>query len=318
MIMVLFLKSMTLQQIKYFVAVFELRHFSRAARQANVAQPTLTLQLQKLEDKLGVALFDRSKTPVVPTDIGSELYIHAKEILRKVDEFEQSVNRENELVDGIYKLAIIPTVAPYLIPLFLRNFSKSHPNIKLEIAEMQSEDILRELRTGNVDIGIMATPTAEHYVNEFPIYNEPFLLYGRPDEEIMQLKEIDKTDIDSSKLWLLDQGHCLRDQVISLCNWKDKNKSQNVVLKGSSLETLKNVIRYDSGYTIIPALAARLEDDVRFIKPFAKPCPSREISIVSHAFFRKNKLVTLLAKSIKESLPLEISEFIPADNIPWK
>lgn len=309
---------MTLQQIRYFVAVYELRHFSRAARQAKVAQPTLTLQLQKLEDELGVALFDRSKTPVIPTDIGSELYIHAKEILRKVHEFEQSVNRENELVDGIYKLAIIPTVAPYLIPLFLRNFSKTYNNIQLEIAEMQSEEILRELRTGNVDIGIMATPSGEHYVNEFPIYNEPFLLYGRPDEPIMQLEEIDKSDIEANKLWLLDQGHCLRDQIISLCNWTEKNRSQNVILKGSSLETLKNVIRYDSGYTIIPALAARLEDDVRFIKPFKAPSPSREISIVSHAFFRKNKLVSLLSSSIRESLPLEIADFIPSNKIPWK
>jgi len=309
---------MTLQQLKYIVALEAHRHFQRAAESCFVAQPTLTLQVQKLEEELGIQIFDRTEFPIQPTELGLKIIEQAKKALYCAEAIYSITKNERDSLDGTFRLGVIPTVAPYLLPLFIKSFTESHPNTHLEIREMQSERIIDALKTNDLDLAIMATPVDMVELREIPLYQEPFLLFAQPHHELMSLKRIKAENLKADEIWILDEGHCLRNQVLNLCESSQGIDNQGFSFKSGSIETLKNMIKYHSGYTIIPELASRLSDDKKFIRRFVDPQPSREIGLVCHQNFARQQLLNKLKESIQSCLPEEISQIKKYYSLKWR
>jgi len=309
---------MTLQQLKYIVALEAHRHFQRAAESCFVAQPTLTLQVQKLEEELGVQIFDRTEFPIQPTELGMKIIEQAKRTLYSAEVIYGITKNERDSIEGKFRFGVIPTVAPYLLPLFLKSFTELFPNTQLEIREMQSERIIEALKTNELDLAIMATPIEMDEIREIPLYQEPFLLFAQPQHELMNLKQIKAENLRADEIWILDEGHCLRNQVLNLCEASNGIENQGFTFKSGSIETLKNMIKYHSGYTIIPELAARLSDDKKFIRRFEDPQPTREIGLVCHQNFARQQLLNMIKKSIQTSLPKEISQIKKYQSLRWR
>lgn len=309
---------MTLQQLKYIVALEAHRHFQRAAESCFVAQPTLTLQVQKLEEELGVQIFDRTEFPIQPTELGIKIIEQAKRTLYSAEVIYGITKNERDSIEGKFRFGVIPTVAPYLLPLFLKSFTELYPNTQLEIREMQSERIIEALKTNELDLAIMATPIEMDEIREIPLYQEPFLLFAQPQHELMNLKQIKAENLRADEIWILDEGHCLRNQVLNLCEASNGIENQGFTFKSGSIETLKNMIKYHSGYTIIPELAARLSDDKKFIRRFEDPQPTREIGLVCHQNFARQQLLNMIKKSIQTSLPKEISQIKKYQSLRWR
>lgn len=309
---------MTLQQLKYIVALEAHRHFQRAAESCFVAQPTLTLQVQKLEEELGVQIFDRTEFPIQPTELGMKIIEQAKRTLYSAEVIYGITKNERDSIEGKFRFGVIPTVAPYLLPLFLKSFTELYPNTQLEIREMQSERIIEALKTNELDLAIMATPIEMDEIREIPLYQEPFLLFAQPQHELMNLKQIKAENLRADEIWILDEGHCLRNQVLNLCEASNGIENQGFTFKSGSIETLKNMIKYHSGYTIIPELAARLSDDKKFIRRFEDPQPTREIGLVCHQNFARQQLLNMIKKSIQTSLPKEISQIKKYQSLRWR
>ncbi|RNC79920.1 MAG: LysR family transcriptional regulator [Balneola sp.] len=297
---------MTLTQLSYIVAVDKYRHFATAAQKIYITQPTLSMQIQKLEDELGVLIFDRSKTPVIPTQIGEEIIEKAKIILRDSKEIEDVAALRGDELQGSFKVGIIPTVAPYLVPLFLKNFSEQHPKVELTFQEMLTSELLENLHDDHIDVGIIATATDQHLFEE-ELFLEPFLGYISNMHKFASKDKLDLKDLYKENLWLLNEGHCFRDQAIKICR-KDNEKQNkgNIQFQSGNLETLKRLVEQDFGITLMPYLS--MEDhDTRcangIIKEFNDPVPTRKIRLVYSREFLKKNLIDALGTSIKNSIP---------------
>jgi LysR family transcriptional regulator, hydrogen peroxide-inducible genes activator len=300
---------MTLQQLEYVIAVDTHRHFVTAAEKCFVTQPTLSMMIQKLEDELAVKIFDRSKQPVVPTEIGKIIIERARVILRESDTLRQLVEEHKETIRGELRLGIIPTAAPYLAPLFIKTFSDTHPEIKLYISELTTENIIKRLKEDTLDVGIMATPLNEKELLEEPLFFEEFVVYSAKEEDILSKRFLLANDIDVNRLVLLEEGHCMRTQIINLCELKKATSMiNNVYYEAGSIETLKKMIETHSGITILPELAIQNldEDQMRYVRFFKKPAPVREMSLVTHRTFIKKRLIEALKKAILENLPPQL------------
>ncbi|UII20614.1 hydrogen peroxide-inducible genes activator [Fulvivirga ligni] len=295
---------MTLQQLQYVIALDNHRHFVKAADSCFVAQPTLTLQVKKLEDEIGMSIFDRSSQPISPTIMGERFIIKARQILREVEGLKEMVNQELNEIKGTFKIGIIPTLAPYLLPKFLKDFSDDHPDIYLEIKEMQSEDIITGIQNSTLDIGLMVTPLHEGHVREIPLFYEPFLVYAHQHHPVLRKEKATAADITKKGLWLLDQGHCFRNQVLNICDEsKNGDNGNRITFESGSIETLKNMIQSHSGYTLVPELAVNQKHDYEYIRRFEEPQPAREVSLVVHNSFTKELLLTKLRKYIIKGVP---------------
>lgn len=295
---------MTLQQLQYIVALDTHRHFVRAAESCFVAQPTLTLQVKKLEEEIGVMIFDRKSQPIIPTMMGEQIIEKARQILRDVEGMKQMLSAEKETVSGNFKLGIIPTLAPYLLPLFLKTFSDSHPDVHLEVKEMQTADIIKGLNNNTLDLGILVTPLEEKSIREIVLFYEPFMVYTSSTNALSTKNIIQPEDIKNEGLWLLNQGHCFRNQVLNICNEAiDKNTHSGFSFESGSIETLKNMVRNNLGYTLIPELSVNKKIDDAFIRKFSEPQPVREVSLVVHNSFTKELLLTHLRKAILSNVP---------------
>ena len=276
---------MTLTQLSYIVAVNKYRHFATAAQHIYITQPTLSMQIQKLEDELGVLIFDRSKSPVVPTAIG------------------------DGNLTGSFRVGIIPTIAPYLVPLFLKPFTEAHPNVKLIFEEALTSDVIKGLNEDHFDVGIIATSTNQH-IYEHELFSEPFLGYLSPGHEFSKKEKLCIDDLYSQNLWLLNEGHCFRDQTIKLCKQtNDKRSNSNISFESGNLETLKRLVEKDFGITLMPYLAMQ-DHDTRcangVIKEFMEPVPTRKIRLVYSREFLKKNIVTAFVDTIKNSIPEEL------------
>ena len=207
-------------------------------------------------------------------------------------------------MSGTYRLGVIPTLAPYLLPIFLKEFSDAHPEIQLEIKELQSEEIIQRLNQGKLDMAILATPLEENGLREIPLFYESFLVYAHPEHPILEKKKLSAKELDDNGLWVLDQGHCFRNQVLNICEKAGQlNASSQLSFESGSIETLKNMIKGYSGYTLIPELAVDFDRDDTFIRRFQSPQPAREISLVVHNSFSKDLLLQHLRKSILDQVP---------------
>ena len=275
---------MTIQHLQYILAVDAHRHFAKAAEKCFVTQPTLSMMIQKLEEELGVKIFDRSKQPVVPTEAGEIVLRQAKIILQEATRMKIIVSEIKGELKGELKLGIIPTVAPYLLPLFLNSFLKKYPLLKIKITELTTQQIIDRLKDHHLDAGILATPLHNNSLNEQPLYYEQFVVYASPNEKLMKKKFLLPGDIDTNHLWLLEAGHCLRTQVLNLCELRKKElETSNLEYEAGSIETLKKIVDFNDGITILPELALKelSEKDMKNVRHFKPQVPVREISIVT-------------------------------------
>jgi LysR family transcriptional regulator, hydrogen peroxide-inducible genes activator len=294
------------QQLEYILAVDATRHFARAADKCFVTQPTLSMMIQKLEEELDLQIFDRSKQPVVPTKEGEEILRRARQILAEADQMKAYSKELKGEITGELRLGIIPTLAPYLLPLFLSSFSAKYPNIRLRLKELVTDDIVRMLKDGSLDMGILATPLNTTGLNEFPIFYEEFIAYTSKTEKISNKRYLLPEEINPARLWLLEEGHCLRSQVLQLCELnKNDTTVKNLHYEAGSIETLINLVDSQQGITIVPWLATltMTASQRKRLVEFAKPKPVREVSLVCSVNYPRKKLQQTLFAFIKSSLP---------------
>jgi LysR family hydrogen peroxide-inducible transcriptional activator len=301
---------MNLQQLEYIISVDTHRHFAKAAEKTFVTQPTLSMMIQKLEEELGVRIFDRSKQPVTPTKEGEEIIIRAKQIIADVNRLKEYTKVLKNEISGELKLAVIPTLAPYLLPLFLKSFVENNPLLRVNIRELVTNDIITSLKNGDIDVGLLATPLHDAKLDEYPVFQEEFFAYASNDEKVARKKYLLPKDIDLSKLWLLEEGHCLRNQVLNLCELRKKDiESTRLQYEAGSIETLKNLVDNHKGITILPHLAtlSLSKKQKEKIREFAHPKPVREISLVVNKNFHRTSILNTLKAEIENKLPEGIS-----------
>ncbi len=295
---------MNFQQLEYIIAVNSYKHFARAAEKCFVTQPTLSMMIHKLEDELGVKIFDRSKQPVVTTKHGEEIIKRAKSVIVQVEHLKHYTNELKGEIAGELRLGIIPTLAPYLLPLFLKSFHEKHPLLKIFVKEMVTDEIILKLRSGELDMGLLATPVHEAQLDEHPLFYEEFFVYASKTEKLPKKKYLLPKQIDINHLWLLDEGHCLRNQIFNLCELKKREK-ETLNYEAGSIETLINMVDGNDGITIIPRLAELNLKSIQRqkIREFANPKPVREISLVVAKNFPRKKILENLKVAIVSSLP---------------
>lgn len=297
---------MTLVQLEYVIAVDTYRSFVAAAEKCFVTQPTLSMQIQKLEESLGVKIFDRSRQPVVPTEVGSKIIKQARIILmesKKINEILQETKGE---LEGEFKIGVIPTVAPYLLPAVITSFLKKYPKVQLQIWEHTTERILQELKIGTLDCGVLSTPLLDNTVMEMPLFYETFVAYVSENSTLFQKKMLGYDDISQEKLWLLNEGHCMRGQVLNICNYKHNQGSKGTFeYNTGSVETLKRMVEINDGITILPELSilGYDEDQLNHVRYFKSPEPVREISIVTTPNYVKKQAVNVLRDEILSAVP---------------
>lgn len=296
--------SMTIQQLEYIIAVDKYRHFGHAAESCFVTQPTLSAQLQKLEQELEVILFDRSKMPVIPTEIGSQIIEQAKRVVSESRGIYELVAQLKGDISGVITLGIIPTLAPYLLHRFVRGFLEKYPHVQLQVEELVTDEIVKRLKNDELDLGIVVTPLEEQGILEKPMFYEKFYAYLSKDHALLEQKELDINTLNTEELWILQQGHCFREQVLNLCA-KKKFQRMNFHYESGSLEGLKNMVDQYKGLTLLPELAAigLQEEEKQRLRKFSGEQPTREVSIVLTRSFLKKKLVELLYKEICASIP---------------
>ncbi|EIM77090.1 LysR family transcriptional regulator [Nitritalea halalkaliphila LW7] len=295
---------MTIQQLEYILAVDKYRHFGHAAESCFVTQPTLSAQIHKLEKELEVTIFDRSKMPVIPTEIGSQLIEQAKKVVAESKGIYEIVNQMKGDISGVVKLGIIPTLAPYLLHRFVKNFLSKYPKVQLQVEELITEEVVRKLRNDDLDIGIVVTPLEEQGILEKPLFYEKFYAYLSPDHSLLKKESLTAADLEVDDMWILQQGHCFRDQVLNYCN-RTKFQHMNFHYESGSLEGLKNMVNKYQGLTLLPELATlELEaEEQQRLRGFSDTPPIREVSMVLTRSFLKRKLVELLYEEIVASVP---------------
>lgn len=302
---------MTLVQMEYIIAVDTHRHFANAAAACFVTQPTLSMQIQKLEEELGVKIFDRSKQPVLPTEAGSTIIEQARKVIAERNMLIEMIDAKKGIVNGELRVGIIPTLAPYLLPLFIQSFTKKFPHVRLHVTELTTEYIISRLRDGRIDVGILVTPLMESGIKEYPLFYEEMLAYVSKANTAFKKTYMLTKDIDPDKLWLLEEGHCFRSQILNLCELRKNSISgSHFEYEAGSVETLRRMVDLYDGITILPELAtlemsAKQQQHIRYFKP---PAPVREVSLVVHRTFVKRRLVEALKQQIVLSIPEKIKK----------
>ncbi len=307
------MKSITLTQLTYITAVFQTRNFGLAAKTCSISQPTLSMQIRKLEEGLGLTLFDRSKKPVEPTAIGRKVIEQAQVALQEVLRIEELIKAEKGEINGTFRLGIIPTLAPYLLPLFLKRFTKKYPEVKLIIEELQTQQIIHTVKEDKIDAGILVTPLNYKGIMEWPLFNEPFLAYLSLGHPLLSLNAISEKDLSPDDIWLLNEGHCFRGQAIEICKkTRGKNtRRKNLIFESGNLETLKRLVDQKFGYTLLPWLAAlgmSTSEQKKKVRFFKAPIPTREVSIIYTRSYLKKIIIEVLHKEIISSLPMELKK----------
>lgn len=309
---------MTLQQLKYIVALDEERHFARAAEVCMVTQPGLTIQLKNLEEEIGIKIFDRNKVPLTPTVLGVEIINRAKKILREADEIRDFVINEKNVLEGELKLGIISTLSPYLIPLFIKAMKKAAPKVHFIIKEANTGQLMKEVENGTLDVAIMATPTGHVALIEHPIFREPFVAYLNEEHPLAGSDFYELQLNDKTELLLLQSEFCYNAQLLDICGIKDPGKiKEQFTYDISSIETLKNLVRAQLGFAIIPELSILNEKNTGLFKPFKEPKPVREISLVVSDSFSKKLLLEKMNEAIWNCLPDNLKKDFAYRKIRW-
>ncbi|WP_452223204.1 LysR family transcriptional regulator [Lacinutrix chionoecetis] len=287
---------MTITQLSYVLAVAEHQNFTKAAEKCFVTQPTLSMQIQKLEDQLDILIFDRSKKPIELTEVGRKIVSQARNIVNESNRIQDIVDQQKGFIGGEFKLGIIPTVMPTLLPMFLKTFIKRYPKVKLRIEELTTEEIITRINDGNLDAAIAATPLENDTIKERVLYFEPFVAYIPQNHRLNSKKTIDTADLDIDDMLLLEDGHCFRDGVINLCRAFKDHVDDNFQLESGSIETLIKLSNEGLGMTLLPYLHTLDINDktVENLKSFTAPSPAREVSIIYHKSELKMQIIEAL------------------------
>lgn len=298
---------MTLQQLEYILAVNQFRHFAKAAEYCRVTQPTLSAMIQKLEEELDTRIFDRSQQPVCPTPVGILIIEQAQKILVQANRIKNIIEEEKHSLTGTFKLGILPTVAPYLLPRFFPQLMKKYPDLDIRVIEMKTNDIKKALQTGEIDAGIVASLAGMEELQQTPLFYEQFFVYVSRKDILFNSEVIRTSDLNGEQLWLLNEGHCFRDQLVRFCQMKSARASQLAYHLGS-METFMRMVESGKGVTFIPELAVLQLGDIQkeLVRPFAIPCPTRQIVMLTNKNFIRHTLLEALTKEIKSSIPKEM------------
>jgi len=280
---------MTITQLKYVLAVAEYQNFTKAAEHVFVTQPTLSMQIQKLEEELNILIFDRSKKPITLTSIGEKIVSQARNIVNESKRMQDVVDQEIGFIGGEFKIGIIPTIMPTLRPMFLKNFTIKYPKVHLKIEELTTSEIISKLNDGHLDAAIAATPLNQEKIKERVLYFEPFVGYVPENHRLYSKKKLDRSDLDINDILLLEDGHCFRDGVINICkSLKSNSNGESFQLESGSFETLIKLSNEGLGMTLLPYLntldiSKKLSGHLRH---FNEPTPAREVSLL----YKKSEL----------------------------
>lgn len=290
---------MTITQLKYVLAVAEYQNFTVASNHCFVTQPTLSMQIQKLEEELETQIFNRNQKPIQLTEIGKKIVEQAKIIVNESSRITDIVDQQKGFIGGDFKLGIIPTVMPTLLPLFLKTFIKKHPKVNLKIEELTTEEIIKKLIDGHIDVAIAATPLENDLIKERVLYYEPFVGFIPEEHRLYNSKSIDVENLNLDDILLLEDGHCFKENIINLCSALGNNK-QHFQLHSGSFNTLIKLSKEGLGMTLLPYLQTLdiNENDKSYLKEFNNPAPAREVSIIYHKSQLKIHLIDALKNVI--------------------
>jgi len=305
--------AMTITQLQYVLAVAEHKNFTLAAEKCFVTQPTLSMQIQKVEEELKIQIFDRTKKPIQLTDIGQKIVNQAKNIVNEADRMKDIVEQQKGFIGGEFRLAIIPTIMPTLLPMFLNTFIKKFPKVKLIIEELNTDEIILKLKNGNLDAAIAATPLSDEKLKEIVLYYEPFVAYIPEKHRIADKKEIEVSDLNLDEILLLQDGHCFRDGILNLCKNQDVKSLNTFQIQSGSFETLIKLADEGLGLTLLPYLHTLdlKENDKLKLKHFKDPKPAREISLI----FPKTELKIQIIDALKQTISGVIRGAITFQNV---
>lgn len=303
--------SFSLSQIEYVLALHRHGHFAKAAEECGITQPTLSMQIQKLEDDLGVKIFDRSKKPILVTSLGKKIieqmvHIHAE--AKKVSDIIE-VESGAHALEGSLKMGVIPTLAPYLLPLVVPALQKHMPKTRFKIIELQTHQITEALQMDEIDVGLLATPVESVKMFEYALFYEPFYVVCHKDHPLDRQKKVKYENLHYEDIWLLEEGHCLRHQILDICSLK-KNRKTNpqFEFESGSLETIKSLIETVGGYSLIPHLALKGLGKNSHGIPFDRPIPAREVGLIYRREHLKIDLIEHLGTVILQSLPTDLQK----------
>ena len=299
---------MTLQQLEYILAVERYRHFGRAAEACNVTQPTLSAMIGKLEEELNARLFDRNRQPICPTPVGEQVLRQAKEVLAQADSIKDIVEEEKHTLNGTFRVGILPTIAPYLLPRFFPQLMKKYPTLDIRVREMKTHEIKEALLQGDIDAGILAQIEGLEEYEQTHLFYEKYEGYVSREDALFAKETLRTSDVASSRdLWLLDEGHCFRDQMVRFCQMKSSQTSQLAYNLGS-METFMRMVESGKGITFIPELAVmQLSGEQKeLVRPFAIPVPTRQLILITNRNFIRQTLLDVIVKEIQASVPKEM------------
>lgn len=309
---------MTLIQLEYIVAVDTHRHFGRAAEASFVTQPTLSMQIQKLEEQLGVQIFDRAKQPIAPTILGERLIAQARIILNETGKIKELINEERGVIQGDVTLGIIPTLSPYLLPLFITPFLEKYSNVFVQAEELVTSALLKKLHRGEIDVALLSTPIDEPGTRTIPLFYEEFIAYVNPNSKLFNHSSLQTADLYDENMWLLNEGHCFREQALNICqNYREQ--THHFKFESGSLTALKKMVDLHGGLTLLPELAiADFSEEAKTrLRRFESPAPLREISLVIRENFPKQRLIESMKNEIKTALPSTVRQSDDGVVIKW-
>lgn len=298
---------MTIQQLEYILAVDQFRHFVKAAEHCRVTQPTLSAMIQKLEEELGVKVFDRSMQPICPTPIGVKILHQARIIIAQAGQVKEIINEEKQSLTGTFRLAVLPTITPYLLPRFFPQLVEKYPDLDIRVTEMKTQEIQQALHAGDLDAAIIATSLEDASLVETTLFYEQFYGYISRKEPLFKHEVVRTSDITGERLWLLDEGHCFRDQLMRFCQM-NAVKMHQMAYRLGSMETFMRMVESGKGITFIPELAVlQLTSEQReLVRPFAIPRPTRQIVLITNKEFVRRNLLTVLQKEMQAAVPKEM------------
>jgi len=297
---------LNINQLEYLKTLVQFGNFSVAAKKLQITQPALSLQIAKLEKEIGFRLLDRRKRPLELTSEGEVFYQKTVDILLKFQELNKVTTDMGEQISGNLKIGIIPTLAPYLVPMFINDLNKNYSQLQVEISELKTEEIIHELKMGNLDCGILSTPLSAIGIDFKPLFYERFYAYISPNHPLCHTNELKIADLNEEEIWYLEEGNCFQNQVNSICkiNYQEQ-ANQNLVYRSNSIESLRRIVENKGGITFIPELAtinvsAEQED---LIKAFSEDQPTREISVVTLKNYAGERRIKVLQDSILKNIP---------------
>lgn len=301
----------TLVQLEYIVAVDTYRHFATAAEKCFVTQPTLSMQIKKMEDDLDIVIFDRSKQPIIPTDAGRDIIAQARLILQEAKGIDAIASGYKKDLVGELRIGIIPSLSPYLLPRFVGQMAKEHPKLSIKVKEMITDDIVDALKKDLLDVGILVTPLHDLGIKETPLFYEQIFVYASQKHALAEKPKLEVKELAAPGLWLLSSGHCFRSQVLNLCSYQDSQKhSLPFEFESGSFETLVKMVDRYGGFTLLPELAVGelAGEKQRQIRTFEDMIPLREVGLAFARGFSKRKILDALAGYIRACVPEHMLE----------